>query len=371
MMHQQRGYILFITFSILALCTAIVSVFMIKGLTHKKFTQLLLNQEQMQQFTLSTTALAQSFLSFPAPDKKEKNSDESLTPKDKTPEVPADQGFAKKLLEKVLPVVNKTQTFMMKEMEKDFPVVINLTFSCESGKININGLYDLVGKKFYDEGVEGKDKKVFATWLFDKIATLTEKPSLLQPFIEHVKQRKTPLNDVTQLLAIKEFSQCFADAIFNDPAQEKQSTDKKIGKLFLTDIFTVASENDTIQPWLLSESVCALLDIVKQGSKQQESEKKEDLKVDVSSFKQQADWQKDWDVSLKPIYGIAYDKIPEPVRMMFANQFSAEVFSIMATVKRQVVDVEYDKAIRMYAILKQKKLPDNSITYDVIKIYQV
>jgi hypothetical protein len=39
-MNQQRGYILFITFSILALCVALVSAFMVKGFAHKKLTLL-------------------------------------------------------------------------------------------------------------------------------------------------------------------------------------------------------------------------------------------------------------------------------------------------------------------------------------------
>ena len=371
MMHQQRGYILFITFSILALCASIVSVVMVKGLTHKKFTQALLNQEQMQQFTLSTTALAQSFLSFPAPEKKSDKKDAGPASASKSPDQSSDQGFDKQLLEKLLPVVNKTQTFMMKEMEKDFPVVINLTFFCESGKININGLYDLVGKKFYDEGVEGKDKKVFATWLFDKIAALTEKPSLLQPFIEHCKQRKTPFNDVTQLLAIQDFAKCFEDTVFYDQHKKKQTGDKKVSKLYLTDIFTVASQSDTIQPWLLSESVCALLDIPQRHGKQQESQAKEDKKVDLSSFKPQADWSKDWDAGLKQIYEVAFDKIPEQARGILASQFAAPVFSVMASVTRPLEDGTSTKALRIYAILKEKKLPDGSITYDVIKIYQV
>jgi hypothetical protein len=371
MKHQQPGYILFLTFSMLALCTAVVSAFMLQGLTHKKLTQVLLHQEQMQQFTTSTTALAQSFLALPAEDKKEEKSQGKQESLDASGKPSQAQGLEAKILEKILPVVNKTQTFMMKEMEKDFPVVINLTFFCESGKININGLYDLVNKKFYDEGVEGKDKKVFATWLFDRIAALTQKPSLLQPFIEHLKQRKTPFNDVMQLLAIKEFAGCFQDAVFYDQQTMQQKGDKKRAKLFLMDLFTVASESDTIQPWLLSESVCALLDIHQQSAQQEKLDKKEEKKFDISTFKQQADWKKDWDICVKPIYEIAYDKIPSQVYSMFAPQFSVTTFSIMASVTHQVDDDQQGQAVRIYAILKQKKLPDSSITYDVIKIYQV
>ncbi|MBV8661233.1 MAG: hypothetical protein JO129_03765 [Candidatus Dependentiae bacterium] len=373
-MNRQRGYILLMTFSILALCTALISVFMIKGITHKKFATALLDQDQINQLGLSMPALAQGFLGFSATEMKEiKEAQKKSENQQASENQPVDEAmsFGKLILKKMLPVVNKTQKFNLKEVEKDFLVDVSLTFFCESGKININGLYDLVNQRFYDEGIPEKDQKVFATWLFDKIAAITEKPSLLQPFVEHVKQRKVPFNDVTELLAIKEFAACFSQAVFYEPEQQSITSDKKTRKLFLTDIFTVASENDTIQPWLLSPSVCALLDIVQKGDKNEEPEKKEDIKVDLSSFKQQADWQKDWDTGLKPLYDISYDKIPEPVRSMLAKQFSATVFSILITVVRQTAESENNIEARIFAILKERKLQDDSIIYDVIRIYQV
>ncbi len=71
------------------------------------------------------------------------------------------------------------------------------------------------------------------------------------------------------------------------------------------------------------------------------------------------------------MYDISYDKIPESVRSMFSTQFMANVFSILVTVARETVTSENNMTARIFAILKEKKLPDNSITYDVIKIYQV
>ena len=367
MNNQQPGYILLITFSMLALCTALVSMFLVKGMTHKKLATALLEREKMNQFVLSTPALAQNFLAFTEKDIKPAEKASAEKSADKSAGVDDGASFAKKLLEKVLPVVNKTQSFSMEEIGKDFPVVINLTFFCESGKININGLYDLVNKTFYNEGVAGKDKKVFATWLFETIAKKTEQPSLLQPFLEHVKGRKIPFNDVTELLTIKEFAACFSQAVFYESDQADTSLDKKIQKLFLTDIFTVTSESDTIQPWLLSPSLCVLLDIAQKGDKHEESEKK----VDISTFKQQVDWQKDWNVTMKPLYDVSFDKIPEQVRSILATQFEVNTFSILATVARKTVESENDESVRIFAILKEKKLPDNSIIYDVIKIYQV
>ena len=65
-MHKQPGYILFMTFSILALCAALVSAFLIKGMVHKRLTTVVLEREQLEQLALSLPAIAQSFLSFSA-----------------------------------------------------------------------------------------------------------------------------------------------------------------------------------------------------------------------------------------------------------------------------------------------------------------
>lgn len=360
MMVKQKGYILFITFSMLALCTALVSVFMVKGLTHKKLSSSLLEQEQLYDFAMSSIAIGQSFLSFSGEELKKiaEELQEKQAEKSKAPDV------AKLLLEKILPIIGKPQELKFAEIDKNFPVVINLTFFAESGKININGLYDLANKKFYDEGVAGKDRKVFATWLFDKIAAVTGKNSLLIPFIEHLKQRKAPFNDVTELLAIKEFQSCFSQTIFYGQESLIQEKGPQRKKIFLTDLFTVSCEHDTIQPWLFSPSVCVLLEIAQKNDKNDILDKKEE-KIDLSSFSQQSDWQKDWDIKLKPLYGISYDQVPESVRGLLATQFVSNVFSVGASV------VHENMTTQIFAILKQKKLPGGAIVYDVIKTYQV
>lgn len=377
-MSQQRGYILFMTFSILTLCVALVSAFLVKGMTHRKFAMVVMNQEEYNQFSFSTPALAQAFLAFSAEQVKaaqtpEKPDQNNATGNKNDPDQAGvdNVGIHKILLEKILPVVNKTQKFSLKEIDKDLPEQVNLTFFCESGKININGLYDLVNKKFHNEGIPGKDQKLFTHWLFDRIAVLTGKPSLFTPFVEHLKERKAPFNDVTQLLAIKEFAACFQDAIFYQEDTIKKTSDKNNSKIYLTDIFTVSSEHDTIQPWLLSPSVCALLDIAQANGDRAILEKKEEKKIDLSSFKLKSDWAKDWDVLLKPVYGVSYDKIPEQVRLMLLTEFSVTVFSVLITVKKYAIESENNIIVRIFAILKERKLPDNSIMYDVIKIYQV
>ncbi len=84
MKTHQSGYILLITFSMLALCTGLVSIFLVKGMTHKKLAIALLEQEKMNQFILSTPALAQSFLSFAADDVKPAENTAPKTSPDKS-----------------------------------------------------------------------------------------------------------------------------------------------------------------------------------------------------------------------------------------------------------------------------------------------
>lgn len=366
MKHLQKGYILVFSFSILALCTALISLCIIKGITHKKFCQATIEREQLDNFALSGIALAQSFLSF-ASDNQTTSEQKNQTPTTSGQiEKENEDIFEKKLIERVLPVVNKPKLFMLKNIIADFPVQLKLTIFSEDGKINLNGLYDFIEKKFYDQGIEGKDKKAYISWIFEKIAALEEKPSLLEPFIKHLEQRKGPFNDVTELLQIPEFAQQFQDTVF----YTTQNLDKnKKNRLFLTDIFTVTCKHDRMQPWLLSESIQALAGIKSEKNRLD----KKDKKIDLTKFSLQADWKNDWKMTLQPIYDLSYDQIPDQLRTMLSSSFSADFFSINIEVINPLIDThnEPTQLHKIFAILEQKKLADGSIMYDVIKIYQL
>jgi hypothetical protein len=372
MNFKQPGFILFITFSILALCTALVSAFLVKGMVHKRVVQVIIDQEQLASLALSTPAIVQSFLYAPS-DKKlksEKNKEQQEALSAGGQEKSSDS-YEKSLLQKILPVVNIEQKFNLKSIDPDLPFQVSLTFFAESGKININALYDLIHKKFFDEDVVDKsssstavkDCKAFTTWLFDRIAVLLEKPSLLTSFIEHVKARKIPFNDVTELLNIKEFADCFADAVYYEPCNQQK-------KIFLTDVFTVASESDTLQPWLFSPSVCALLNI-KKGQKNENSDRKNTQEYDLSSYKKTTNWEKDWNTAITQLYEVSYDKIPEKVRSFLATEFRATVFSVIVQVTYEQGEHKTKNSVKIFALLKEKKLPDGSMMYEIIKNYQL
>lgn len=366
-MRQQPGYILFVTFSMLALATALVTLFVMQGMHHKRFAQALLYKQQAQQFAISSLALGQSFLTFTDKEMKEVQQEFLAEKIDGAKGADGQSGFSRLLLEKVLPVINKKQKLELTLQKDGVQASIEMMLFCENGKININSLYNIVDKKFYDEGFPKKDKKVFAAWLFDQIAKITGRPSLLNPFVQYMEKQKAPLNDVTQLLSIPEFAQCFQDAIFYEVDEQKEQdiTKEEKAKIYLTDIFTAVSDEDTLQPWLLSPSVCVLLGEQEKEKKDTDGSDSKGDKAALAQFKNKANWAADWDTTLQKIYGISYAQIPNQIRLMLTPEFQVNIFSLLLQVK-----IGQTKA-KIYAFLKQRILPNKDIFYDVIKVYQV
>jgi flagellar basal body rod protein FlgB len=364
---RKPGYILFITFCMLALCTTLVSLFVIQGMHLKRFSQALLDKQQVFQFAISCVSLQQSFLTFSKKEVEHFVSEAQAIAVDQATTKDGDTGFARLVLERVLPVINQKQTVQCSSDKNGVDADIEMILFCENGKININSLYDIAKQKFYDEGYANKDKKVMAKWIFDKIAEKTGKPSLFEKFETFMKQRKSSLNDVTELLQIKEFAECFADKIFYTMDEQKNSSLNAENKelIYLTDIFTVASEQDSVQPWLLSPSVCVLLGIQQMEKREKDMlDKTYDASI-LSHFKKKANWATDWDLSLKDVYGVSYSQIPNQARLLLTSEFSANIFSLLLKVTIGNVTTQ------IYALLKQRRLPNQDIFYDVIKVYHV
>ena len=213
-----------------------------------------------------------------------------------------------------------------------------LSVQVESGKININSLYDFANKKFVNEGSDSGDRKKLCEWLFDKIGQVQGGSSLFQPFANYLSNRKYPLNDVTELLSISEFSESFDDAIYYAPG----STSNADKKLCLTDLFTVVSETDTLQPWVLSPSLILLLG----GNVGLVSA--DTLQDVLQKFSAQTDWSQSWDETIKNLYGIKFDNLSEEMKSILTSQFEATIFSISLNVHDQKGKAD------LYALLKEK-----------------
>src|SRR5262249_29650987 len=141
------------------------------------------------------------------------------------------------LFKAVMPWLNRAQELHLKQSVEGINGVLALAIGSEEGKININKIYDFDKHKFIGQGQAQGDMRVFAQEIF---ALLKEKvgADLFESFEKFLKERKYPINDVTELLTIKEFV-VFKDAVFYNPLDKIPADSKP--KIYLTDIFTVST----------------------------------------------------------------------------------------------------------------------------------
>lgn len=338
MENNKKGFIVLAMFVMLTLCATMVSLFIVRGMMYRQSIGYFLSAEKMNLQLQSGLAVVQNLL-----DQKSVQKDSQQQSKSGGDQV---QVLTKFLLGRSQKVTS--------EMFGEKPgVTIDGILQPECGKININGLYDFANKKFVKEGESSGDRKKLAEWLFSRIAQIKGGVSLFSSFADYLKRRSYPLNDVTELLLIPEFADYFEDAIFVRP-----SKDRKKEKLCLTDLFTVVSETDTIQPWVLSPSLITLLG----GSAAVLNEKT--LEGPMKNFSQKMDWAKKWNETVGILYGIKFDNLTEEMKSILTQQFEVNIFSITLSMHD-----EKNKA-GLYSLLKKTEKNGLS-TYDIVRMYQI
>lgn len=358
MKHNQQGYILFTAFVLLSLCSVMLMFFLAKGSLFRALSSLVIERNKTNQ-TISAMTIAQSYLMVIPEKSAEKKAVDSSEKEDNA---------ALALLKKVYPYQQRTKKFVLKKEIDGFDGSIELLFTSEAGKINLNALYNFKDKKFYGEGT-ATDRKKLATWLFEKIASLTQTTSLFAPFEKHCNERKAPFNDVLELLQIPEFQKVFAYKVFKPVPEKKPSLDmilpeEKAKELYLMDLFTVTSMTQGLDAWLLSSSVQTLCDMP-QKQNDEKSLDEEKLKSFYAKFKDSVEWANEWDTILQPVYGITYSQIPAEIKGILTLTFWPHIFSIVACTTRD------EKKSMIQVIVKQKTTKNNALMYDSIKIYQL
>lgn len=264
----------------------------------------------------------------------------------KTAEPPASEG--KQLLKTLLPIFNKFQAFTLKQSIEGVNGSIALLIGSEDGKININAMYDFDKHKFVGEGNPQNDMKKTMQEIFNALKERTGF-DLFAEFEKFLKERKYPLNDVTELLTIKGF-EIFKNEIFEEQGTPK--TDKK-PKIYLADLFTVSTSKAQIEPWLLSDSVLALLNL-----KRDKEKSVDDL---LKNFKDRSDWKNDWAKALKPLYNIDYTALPKGIAALFNPTFAAKTFSVLS------IGTVGGISVRLLAIVERSKSGAEGATKMIIR----
>lgn len=343
MQHNQRGYILVLLFGILSLCMSLMSLFFSRTVTYQHLMHLLTQKDLATKLALSSTELGQAIFYVPSDYEKKESSSENNVTKKMYP--------FQKMLRKIFPYLNTNTSYKLSQPIDGIDATINIYTLCESGKININSLFDIRTKKFFNEGKDG-DRKKFCEWLFEKISKITKKPSLCNAFEQHLKKRSTEFNDTTELLDIPDFAEVFKENIFFNSTEQPSQT------IFLTDIFTIATNAETINPWFFSHSWRIILDLPLKNLSTDEQKKL------VESFKNQVNWEVDWNTSLRTLYQKEYNDLPKEIKSLLTTECEANIFSLLlsATIGETTATI--------FTILK-KQASEKSQPFDMVKIYQI
>lgn len=314
MNHTQRGYILVLTMMVISIIALLVSQIFHKGFVHIYFDQTMLEREKAKSLALGGIQLAFSQLTV------------VQTSTAKTPSGKKDEDASALIVKKVVPPLNRWQTFTLKKEIDGIDGTIQIAISCEQGKIDINQFFDFEKKKFKNEGaVSGDAKKLFQD-IFSSMKKFVGDKDLFGVFEKFLKQRHSKLEDVTELLKIPEFQSVFKEHIFYEPPMTQQAK----RPIFLTDFFTVWSGYDTMQPWFLADSFLAIayLKRAELGDSEKRLKTVTGMLKDFKGFKQTI--SQVWDKQLQPLYGKDYKGISKTLQPLLNGSFEPTVFSVLS-----------------------------------------
>jgi len=378
MKTTQRGYIMIYTLLMVGLALGVVAFVMNRVVIFDGLTRLMLQRAQARQLALGGITLAMSELTISEQMEKKSSSAKGLPGQEK--EAPPEDPD-KKLLVKILPLLNKWQTIPLQQERDGIKGTIHLYIASENGKFNLNDLYDFEKKRFAGEPEKksaptGPEQPKTQSATVEKALAVKEQSSdgrkLLQAVLNALTaqmgtslsisdlegfytKRKKPLDDVTQIMEIPGFA-AFKKAIFVQPP----SPDKK-DQIYLTDLFTVSRPSAQIDPWLFSDSVRGVLGL----SRVKQSNKKGFTPEQLKQVKLDVNWATEWNTLLQPVYEKDYASLPKTLTPFFRSKCEMTTFSVIAYGTVGKVTVRY------YAIIERIKKEQNKVVLMIKQLYQV
>ena len=218
----------------------------------------------------------------------------------------------KQRIEKLLKLLNRWQTFELKDSKEGIDATIKLYIACESSKININKMYDFSKQQFVKQGEF--EATALLQLIFNNIKEFTQQKDLFPRFSKFLKKRTFNLPDATSLFSDKDLRMLGAHYAPDPEAQRKQ--------IYFSDLFTIDSDSLVIDPLFLSSSLALAM-----GFK---NNKIKNTKEFLEKVPDKIDWTRDWDILLQPIYGKKFENIPQPIKNSIGSQFEPNVFSVVS-----------------------------------------
>lgn len=330
--HRTHGYVLILTLMIISLSVILVTYIANKGSTYIPFARLAIDREKAALLAFSGIQIAMSQLGK-QPEKKAEETPAPTQPgqpqQKQMASAPGDEKSLKTFLTDFFPLKNRWQDFTLNKKNDGVDGRIQFCITSEQGKIDINAIYDFKKQKFLGEGQPQGDYKKLLQELFVRIEKLVQAKELFKGFEKFLKDRQYRVNDVTELLTIKEFEPFKRSIVVEPVSAEKKSREKKEQlTIYLTDIFTTFSGKPQIDPWLLTDSVAAILELKRKESG--EKEDKESMNELLKKFKRTMNWATDWNTLFSKLYGKEFSALPAGIEALLNPTFDPKMFYIIS-----------------------------------------
>ncbi|NBO99592.1 MAG: hypothetical protein EBU90_05630 [Proteobacteria bacterium] len=350
MKQQQPGFILLAVFFMLTMAVILVTQIYYKAVLYNSFIPVVIQREHAKQLAQSGIALALNQLAL---------QDQKLTPptekKDAQKNEQNPEMQAKQLLKVLLTVKNKWQKFSFTQTQDGFEGELSICITCEDGKIPLNALIDYDQKTFKSNKSINFDGAAFFKDLFESIVQVSGGPNFFESVTSFIKEQKFIPHEITQLVTAKEVK-LLRNQLFYIPQEEGQRQE-----ICLADLFTLWQDQPTVNPLLFSAALQIIYRLNAQSLLKSVDQELIDKIIEKFSLTS-ANWQKDWDTFLKPIYGVSYNDLPKELTPLFSLKFEPRVFSVLCYAK--VAQVEQ----KLVAIIARRWHEQEEI-FEVKKIY--
>lgn len=330
----SHGFVLVTTLLILSLAVVLISFLINRSTVFFPLARITIDREKAKELALGGLQLALSQIAY-ADVVETENKQGAKSPDTEKTEANNTLNQSKQMLKTLIPVLNKWQTIKLDATKDGIDGHIKICITSEDGKINLNELYDFQKHQFVGQDKEREELKKLLQELFSNIKK-SGSQDMFQALETFLKERDDKLRDVTELLALKPFAIFKNDLFYNPDAQHSQTT------LYLHDIFTLWSGKRTIDPWLLSTSVCSLLNLSDlKGSSYADA---------IKNFKGSYSWPTDWNNTFSKLYKKDFNSLPKGITRLLHVNFGPDVFSVLSYAT--VGQVTH----RIYAIIERDTL---------------
>ncbi len=298
----------------------IVTYFANKSTLHSYFDHTMIAREQAQQAALSGIQIAFSLLTPPAESKEESGG--SSTQKSSQKSIDPHQH----ILTNVMPYLNRWQMFTLNKEIDGIDAVIKICLICEEGKLAFNKMFDFQ-KHVFVPPHNGIDPKKIMNLCANIVSGQGAKKNLDEAFEAFLKQRPYPFNDATEFVGMSALPFIYKINLFYAPPV--QQTSSEYPSIFLTDLFTPWVDQLKMNPWLLSDSTCALFGLKRATLKSDVADRMQAAKL-LKDLKKEMSLKERWDVVGQKLYGRDFSSISKDLVALLDESVRAKNFSVVS-----------------------------------------